>query len=247
MRLLQVPIAKRRGANIARLLTMLSCATMLAGCVTKPDAVVASVPSDYRQRHPIVLKEQPRVVELFIGTKRGTLTGAQRADVLAFAGEWRHEASGGILIDLPSGTPNEVAAGDALREVRSILAAAGVPPDGVNLRPYHTSDPRKLATLRISYPRIAGDVGPCGMWPRDLGPTYDPEHLDNQEYWNLGCAYQRNLAAMVDNPHDLVQPRGEIPAYAGRRNTVLTNYHKGQSTATVYPDANKGKISDIGQ
>jgi pilus assembly protein CpaD len=247
MRLPQVPIAKRRGANIARLLTMLSCATMLAGCVTKPDAVVASVPSDYRQRHPIVLKEQPRVVELFIGTKRGTLTGAQRADVLAFAGEWRHEASGGILIDVPSGTPNEVAAGDALREVRSILAAAEVPPDGVNIRPYHTSDPRKLATVRISYPRIAGDVGPCGMWPRDLGPTYDPEHLENQQYWNLGCAYQRNLAAMVDNPHDLVQPRGEIAAFGPRRSTVIDKYHRGESTAASYPDANKGKISDVGQ
>jgi pilus assembly protein CpaD len=247
MSVLEVPIAKRRGADIARLIALLTCATMVTGCVTAPDAVVASVPTDYRQRHPIVLKEQPRVVELFIGTKRGTLTGAQRADVLAFAGEWRHESSGGVLIDLPTGTPNEVAAADALREVRSLLTAAGVPPDGVNIRPYHTSDPRKLATLRISYPRIAGDVGPCGMWPRDLGPTYDPEHLENRQYWNLGCAYQRNLAAMVDNPHDLVQPRGELPAFAPRRSAVFEKYQSGQSTATNYPDANKGKISDVGQ
>jgi pilus assembly protein CpaD len=248
MSALEVPIAKRHSADIARLLALLTCATMLTGCVTaKQDVVVATVPTDYRQRHPIVLKEQPRAVELFIGTKRGTLTGAQHTDVLAFAGEWRHEASGGILIDVPSGTPNELAATDALREVRSILAAAGVPPDGVNIRPYHTSDPRKLATLRISYPRIAADVGPCGMWPRDLGPTYDPEHLDNQQYWNLGCANQRNVAAMVDNPHDLVQPRGEIPVSAGRRNTVLTKYRHGESTTTTYPDANKGKISDVGQ
>jgi pilus assembly protein CpaD len=242
MSALEVPIAKRRGADIARLLALLAGATMLAGCVTKQDVVVGDIPTDYRQRHPIVLKEQPRVVELFIGTKRGTLTGAQRADVLAFAGEWRQEASGGILIDVPSGTPNEVAAADALREVRSILAAAGVPPHGVNTRPYHTSDPRKLATLRISYPRIAADVGPCGLWPRDLGPTYDPEHLDNREYWNLGCADQRNLAAMVDNPHDLVQPRGETPASAAQRNTVLDKYRQGQSTATTYSESGRAKI-----
>jgi pilus assembly protein CpaD len=116
MSALEVPIAKRHGADIARLLALLTCATMLTGCVTaKQDVVVASVPTDYRQRHPIVLKEQPRAVELFIGTKRGTLTGAQRTDVLAFAAEWRHEASGGILIDVPSGTPNEIAATDSCR------------------------------------------------------------------------------------------------------------------------------------
>jgi hypothetical protein len=28
---------------------------------------------------------------------------------------------------------------------------------------------------------------------------------------------------------------------------VLDKYRKGESTATQYPDANKGKISDVGQ
>jgi pilus assembly protein CpaD len=244
----QVPIAKRRGADIARLLAMLACASALSGCVTnREDVVVGSTPSDYRQRHPIVLKEEPRTVELFIGSKRGTLSGAQRADVAAFAREWRREGTAGLLIDVPAGTPNEYAARSALQEVRSILASLGVPPNAVNIRPHHTSDPNKLATLRISYPRIAGDVGPCGLWPQDLGPTSDREHLENREYWNFGCASHRNLAAMVDNPHDLVQPRGETPAYTGRRTTVLDKYHRGESTATTYPDANKGKISDVGQ
>ena len=243
---IQVPIAKRRGSDAMRLLAMLAGATMLTGCVTN-QVVVGSTPSDYRQRHPIVLKEEPRTVELFIGSKRGTLTGAQRADVLAFAREWRREASGGILIDLPAGTPNEVAAANAVHEVRAILAGGGVPPDGVVIRPYRTRDPLKLATLRISYPRIAGDVGPCGLWPEDLGPSYGREHWENREYWNFGCASQRNLAAMVDNPQDLVQPRGETPSYTGRRTTVLDKYHRGESTATTYPETSKGKISDVGQ
>ena len=52
---------------------------------------------------------------------------------------------------------------------------------------------------------------------------------------------------MVDNPSDLVQPRAEIPAYTGRRTTVLDKYHRGEDTSTVYPDAQKGKISELGQ
>jgi pilus assembly protein CpaD len=52
---------------------------------------------------------------------------------------------------------------------------------------------------------------------------------------------------MVENPADLVQPRGETPTYSGRRTITLDRYRNGQSTATVYPDADKGKISDVGK
>jgi pilus assembly protein CpaD len=244
-----VSVARRRGAGALRLLAAAGCAAILAGCMTSnvnPE-IVGSTPYDYRQRHPMVIKEGPRTVELFIGGKRGTLTGAQRADVLAFAHEWQREATGGIVIDVPSGTANEVAAANALHEVRALLSAAGIPPNAVAARPHRPSDPQKIATLKLNYPRIAADAGPCGLWPQDIGPTYERQHLENREYWNLGCASQRNLAAMVENPADLIQPRGETPSYTGRRTTVLDKYHRGESTATTYPDQDKGKISDVGK
>lgn len=240
-------VAKRTVAAGLRTLVLGTAAVVLAGCYTARDATLEAIPNDYRQRHPIVIKEAPRTVVLFIGNRRGTLSGAQRADVLAFAQAWRREATGGVLIDVPSGTPNARSAAAALREVRSILAGAGIPPEAVATRPNTASDPRKLATMRLHYPKVTADAGPCGLWPYDLGATYDPEHYENREYYNLGCASQRNMAAMVDNPSDLVQPRGEIPPYTGRRTTVLDKYHRGESTATVYPDGGKGKISDLGQ
>jgi pilus assembly protein CpaD len=234
------------GTLSLRLAAIAGCAAALAGCYA-PQVVTGTVASDPRQRHPIVLKEGPRTVDLFIGDKRGTLTGAQRAHVLAFAREWRREATGGILLDVPTDTSNAAAAADALREVRAILAAAGVPPRAVNVREHRPSHPAKLVTLRLHYPRVAADVGPCGLWPHDLGPTYEREHHENRQYWNFGCAQQRNLAAMVEDPADLVQPRGEVPPYTARRTTVLDKYHRGEATATIYPDPNKGKISEVGQ
>jgi pilus assembly protein CpaD len=71
--------------------------------------------------------------------------------------------------------------------------------------------------------------------------------MTNAEYWNFGCASQHNLAAMVDEPVDLVEPRAETPPYTARRDTVLDKYKKGESSATVYPDLEKAKISDVGQ
>jgi formate--tetrahydrofolate ligase len=55
------------------------------------------------------------------------------------------------------------------------------------------------------------------------------------------------LAAMVDNPSDLVQPRPETPAYAPRRGTAFEKYRKGTSTTTTYPEADKAKLSDTGK
>jgi pilus assembly protein CpaD len=232
-----------------RTLVLGTAAVVLAGCYTvaQEEPLIHSIPQDYRQRHPIVIKEAPRSVELFIGNRRGNLTGTQRAEVLAFAQAWRRESTGGVLIDVPSGAPNARSAAAALQEVRSLLAGAGVPPEAVATRPNRSSDPRKLATMRLHYPKITADAGPCGLWPYDLGPTYNPEHYENRAYYNLGCATQRNMAAMVDNPADLVQPRSDVPIYTARRTTALEKYRRGESTATVYPDASKGKISDVGQ
>jgi pilus assembly protein CpaD len=243
-----LPAKRRRGIGpvAVRLLAVVGCATMLAGCYTNQE-VASPAASDYRLRHPIAIKEGPHTVELFIGTSRGGLNGEQRADVLSFANRWRREATGGVLIDLPSGTRNEIAAANAVHEVRAILSAAGVPPEAVDVRSYRPADPGKLGTLKLNYPTMTAEAGPCGLWPYDLGATANREHNENVEYWNLGCASQRNLAAMVENKADLVQPRGEVPPYTGRRTTVLDKYHRGESSATVYPDKEKGKISDLGK
>jgi len=44
-----------------------------------------------------------------------------------------------------------------------------------------------------------------------------------------------------------VQPRGETPIYAARRTVVIDKYRKGENPATIYPNANDGKISDVGK
>ena len=107
---------------------------------------------------------------------------------------------------------------------------------------------KQFATIKLNYPKVVADAGPCGLWPEDLGPSFrNPIYQENRPYSNLGCAYQRNMAAMVANPADLVQPRPESPSYTTRRSTVLGKYSRGEATATVYPDADKGKISDVGK
>ena len=248
MRFKSLAIAGRRAATRfgARGLMIAAFATALAGCNTTAKDMTGSIPADYRQRHPIEIKESQRTLEIFVGSGRGGLTPVQRAEVLAFAQAWKRDATAGITIDRPVGTPNERAALDSMRQVLSILVSAGIPNHGIGVRPYQNSG-NKFATIRVNYPQVVAEAGPCGMWPEDLGPTANPKHFDNRPYWNLGCATQRNFAAMVDNPADLVQPRAETPAYTGKRSIGMDKWRKGQASATVYPDANKGAISDLGK
>jgi pilus assembly protein CpaD len=236
---------RRIRAASLRAAAILAAATLAACNTYRP--VVDTYPEDARVRHPISIREGQRTLEVFVGVNRGGLTPAQQADVLAFAHAWRREASGGILIDIPRGTPNERASVDAVQEVRSILAAAGVSPDAVATRRYRPVAAIKLATVRLVYPKMIAEAGPCGMWPKDLGPSIEGNGATNHSYWNFGCSQQRNLAALVDSPADLVQPRGETPAYAARRAVVLDKYRKGEATSTRNPDTDKGKISDIGK
>ena len=244
-----IPASRCGIAGLAvRAVIVAGCALLVWGCNTDQQVAGASeVSADYRLRHPITLQEADHTLEIFIGSNRGELNPTQRADLLAFGLGWKHEATGGIVVDRPVGSSNEHASADAMREIVSILSASGLPPHSIVVRTYAATGPN-LATVRISYPRVQAQAGPCGVWPNDIGPSMNRDYFENQPDWNFGCATQRNLAAMVDNPADLVQPRGETPADTTRRTTVMEKYEQGNSTATQYPPTDSAKIATgVGQ
>ncbi len=242
-------IAADRHRRLRLLGALAGLSVVLGACnYTGGEAVTASIPDDYRLRHPISVQEANRSVVIFVGHARGGLSAPQRADVLGLAQTWVREGTGAIVADVPVDTPNARAAASAYSEIRSLLAAGGVPPHGITLHRYHPDDPLTLATIRLSYPRMAAVAGPCGTWPDDLGPSLlNRGYSENKSYYNFGCAYQRNMAAMIDNPADLEQPRSETAAYTARRNEAFEKYRKGEPTATTYSDAEKAKLSDTGK
>jgi pilus assembly protein CpaD len=243
----RTPADRHRTLRLLGALAGLSVA--LGACTnTGTEIVTASVPDDYRLRHPIAIQEADRSIVIFVGHARGGLSASQRADVMGLAQTWVREGTGAIVADVPVDTPNARAAASAFQEIQAVLAAGGVPARGITSRSYHPNDPRTLATIRLSYPRIAAVAGPCGLWPENLGPSaMNSGYNENKPFYNFGCASQRNLAAMIDNPADLEQPRPESPAYTARRTAGFEKYRKGEPTSTNYPDAEKAKLSDTGK
>ncbi|TMK49746.1 MAG: pilus assembly protein CpaD [Alphaproteobacteria bacterium] len=246
---MKTTIAVDRYRTLHLLGALAGLSVALGACTyTNGEVVTASVPDDYRLRHPIAVQEADRSIVVFVGHARGGLSASQRADVAGLAQTWVREATGAIVADVPVDTPNAWAAATAFREIQAVLAAGGVPSRGIVLHHYHPDDPRTLPTIRLSYPKISAVAGPCGLWPEDLGPSIlNDRYSENKQYHNFGCATQRNLAAMIDNPSDLVQPRSETPAYTARRTAAFEKYRKGAATTTDYPEADKAKLSDAGK
>ena len=168
MKAMHRAVAQRRTRSVLRLVAAGSLAAALAGCYYQTEAQQNAYPIDYRVRHPITVHEGVQSVEVLIGRNRGGLTPSQRADVLAFAQAWRHEAGSGIIIDEPHGGPTDHAAADAIREIRSIFGAIGVPAGAIYVRRYNPAR-SALASIKLNYSKLVAEAGPCGQWPRDIG------------------------------------------------------------------------------
>ncbi|MCC6947469.1 MAG: CpaD family pilus assembly protein [Bradyrhizobiaceae bacterium] len=230
---------------------VLAITVFVAACNTDRTIVTGSVPLDYRERHPIRITEAEHDIQLLVGSGRGDLNAEQRAQVTAMAGNWHREGTGIFRIEVPKGSPNERAAKYAVREVQSLLRASGVAAHAITTKTY-SPPPESFGPIRIAYQRIEAQVGPCGLWPEDLGASLTPSlermppQYDNRPHYNFGCSTQQNLAASVSNPQDLVQPRAETAAYAPRRQTVIEKYRKGEMTAGQY-ESSDAKISKVGQ
>jgi len=86
-------------------------------------------------------------------------------------------------------------------------------------------DATPAPSVRPSYLRCLAEGPNAGRWTTDFAE--DPR---NVPYPNFGCAQQRNLAARIANPADLLGPRTMDPADQERRAVVFDRNRQGRST-----------------
>jgi pilus assembly protein CpaD len=65
----------------------------------------------------------------------------------------------------------------------------------------------------------------------------------NQVSEHYGCAVTANLAAQIADPRDLISPAATMPADAGRRDTVLGKYRRGEISSTPRDEQSAAAIS----
>jgi pilus assembly protein CpaD len=203
---------------------------MLAGCEHDGNRgkVAGWTLIDPAQRHPIIVSQQPQELPLNVARGSQGLTPQQRAALLGFADRARASDAGNsrLVISAPSGSRNEVAAMHVVGEIRRLLSDRGFPESLIQVEAY-TEDGAAEPPVKVSYLRYVAEGPQCQNWSTNL--AFEPQNLP---YPNFGCANQRNLAAMVANPADLLGPRTESERSSERRDAVWEKYVKGESSNT---------------
>ncbi|WP_332681368.1 CpaD family pilus assembly protein [Bosea sp. (in: a-proteobacteria)] len=218
----------------AALLAALAAALALGACA-KGDLTAGGAPFDTRERHPIVLRDAPRSLDVFVGRAGGGLDPRQADDVTRFGQDYRRSGRGGLVAEVPSGTGRELAARDTLDGIRRSLARAGVAQGSLSVTTYRAVDPNLASPIRLTFASLqAGLPHSCGQWPEDAGVSSYKTDASNEPLWNLGCSTQANLAAQVADPLDLVRARGEGRLDTQKRLEAIKKLREGKDPSTQY-------------
>ncbi len=214
----------RRIAGRALVVALLAASGLGAGCASysRDHVIVGSIPDDYRTRHPIIVSQSEIQEDIVVSANARSLSFRDRGVAEEFAGRFRRSGASGMVILIPAGSRNEAGARRIAWEIVQVLQEKGVPQNRIHIQHYQAAGHGDAATLRLAYTDIEARVdSPCGAWQEDLA-----EMRENRNYANFGCATQKNLAAMVANPADLLAPRGTSEIDAERRTIVIDDWRE---------------------
>ncbi len=234
-------LSLRPAASAAKGAAVLAAALALSACANglEPGGHVAGWATlNHAQRHPIVVSEQPANMSLRVTRGADGLNPHQRATLVDFLGKYRggDSTNGRLAIQVPSGSPNEVAALKAVSDVRELVRDYGIDDTRVAVSPYHSErDPQP--PIRISYTRFVAEGPECGAWPANLG-----DDTRNLPFANFGCSTQRNFAAQIANPADLLGPRTMTPASAERRDVKWEKFNRGEAVISKKDSKEKASV-----
>jgi pilus assembly protein CpaD len=231
--------------RLRSLFLLLGIAALLGGCANADRMSTASISmDDYRQRHPIVLAEQARRLDLFPAPDIRGLDSRSAKQVAEFGTLYRNTGQGPIRLFIPAlgrATPPR----ETILAIRRTLAEGGaVAPLEISSYPVVNRD--LASPIRLSFVGLKSMVAdPCGQWPSDLASGSSLQGWENKQYWNFGCSYQSMFAEQVADPRDLVAPRSEDPVDTAMRSRPISEMRKGTDPSTQWKTQNTS-ISTVG-
>lgn len=225
-------------SRLPLLLSSVGAAAALGACASMPDPQppVAS----HVDRHEITVEEASARLEIPVAPGESDLTHQARADIAAFASGYLRYGHGALVMSTPSGNGAIEETSLLAHQTRLALVESGVPYAAVAGANYSAAGAED-APIVLSFARYEARAPECTpLWEQDLG------HQSNNQPWeSFGCATQANLAAMVEDPRDLLRPRDQDPRDSGRRDTVMGAYRAGEQTHSERSNDERISISNV--
>lgn len=201
--------------------TSLLLALLLGACAEKP-----LPPSDPRLAWPITVGFIDKTLPLDSIEPDGALTARDAGRIAAFLD--RYAAGHRGRLTLAGGTLSPVAAERLAGEIALVARQRGVTTADILRTELPGTAPRLILTLATA-------EGPdCRAAAAQAGGS-----------WPFGCAHQRNLAAQVQEPLDLIAPETLDAPDTARLMTVLDAYRKGDSTSSKRGESERLSVSKV--
>jgi pilus assembly protein CpaD len=209
-------------------------AVLLAGSCAAPTNNGATLTDDPDMNHPLVVDTATNAVRLAFSATDAGLMPEDAARFDAFVAQYKANGEGPINVTAPPGPTSQ----QTLAYFGERLAAAGVPRAQIMVGTRSDGDWR----VELRYSGYVAHTTNCNDWSSQQAS----DTASNLPMANFGCAVQHNIAAQIENPRDIAEPRALGPSDAMRRATVMNAYEKGTPTAATKNADQSVAVSDVG-
>ena len=175
-------------------------------------------------RNPIQVAESIERLELYTRPNGLELSARDTLAVSQFLDGYAQSGDGPLFINRPAHAVSGLGTQQAEAKIRTLMAHNGLNPAAIQTGQYR-SNPSQPAPVVVSYRTLKAIPQDCSVM-NDLTSTYN-----NQPHKTFGCFHSANLAAMVTDPRQLLEPYAPGTPNAQRRQVIYDRYIEGQPTA----------------
>jgi len=185
-------------------------------------------------RNPIKVAESIERLELYTRPNGLELSARDKLAVAQFLDGYGRAGEGPLFVNRPANSVSGLGTQQAEAVIRGLMVQGGLNPNSVQTGQY-ASNPGAPAPVVVSYRTLRAIPEDC-LAMGSLIDTYS-----NQPQGGFGCFQSANLAAMITDPRQLLEPYASGQPNAQRRQVIYDRYIEGEPTAAqVNPDQRVG-------
>lgn len=182
--------------------------------------------------NPVRVAESIERLELYARPNGLELSKRDEYAVANFIEAYKAQGSGPLYINRPASALNTAGVSQTNALIDRLMSHSGLNPVSAQSGTYYTR-PGDPAPVVISYRTLQAI-------PQDCTGVGDLTQTGNNSVMpEFGCFASANLAAMISDPRQLIEPYASQAPNAQRRQVVYDRYIDGASTASDRPDGQR--------
>lgn len=201
-------------------------AVSVSGCVSNSHYQNSLAP--VTMRNPITVAESIERLELYTRPNGLELSARDKLAVGQFLDGYGRNGTGPLFINRPSAQAGQAGTQQAEAVIRGLMREGGLNPSSLQGGQYQ-SNPNSPAPVVVSYRVLKAIPDNCRRG------TEVTDTFSNQAPPNFGCFQSANIAAMIADPRQLLEPYEFGAPDARRRQVIYDRYIQGDITSAQFP------------